>query len=51
MTRRRLFIALALAFGMLCGWFARDLAAFVRIDSCLDGGGAWNYQHEICTAP
>ena len=51
MTRGRLFIALALAFGMLCGWFARDFVTFVRIDSCLDSGGAWNYQYDTCALP
>jgi len=47
MTRERL----AFAFGLVSGWFAHDSVQFARIDSCLDDGGTWNYQHETCTIP
>jgi len=36
------------AIGLIFGWSMNDVVAFFKIDTCLDGGGAWNDQAEVC---
>jgi len=48
MSGKRLAAA-ALVVGLIVGWFGRDVVNFVKIDACLDSGGAWNYQREVCS--
>ncbi|NVD45127.1 hypothetical protein HUV48_08850 [Altererythrobacter sp. HHU K3-1] len=31
--------------GCITGWQAND---WLSIDDCLDAGGAWNYERELC---
>ena len=46
MSKLRLFILLALGFVVLVWWtLAREHA---EIDRCLDGGGRWDYDAEVC---
>jgi len=42
------YIAFAIFF-MVIGHFGPEFLTYSRIDTCLDGGGAWNYQAERCT--
>jgi len=40
--------AIIFAVGLLGGWLANHAGAFLRIDTCLDSGGAWNYNSREC---
>ena len=43
--RKKIVIALAFVAVIIIGFY---LYNFMKIDSCLDNGGKWNYQRDVC---
>ena len=47
-TGRAVPLLLAFIFGIAIGFLAKELIEAVRVDGCLDRGGAWDYQFDAC---
>ena len=46
--RNRVSIVLALAIGIVAGWGMKSVQHFLKVDTCLDSGGAWFDSYPGC---
>lgn len=44
-------LLILLAFLLVLGTLAYLVRGWLAVDSCLDRGGSWDYEHRVCLAP
>ena len=45
---KKFIVVAVLGYGLLVAWFWEDIHFYLQTDACMDAGGRWDYEKNIC---